>query len=197
MAAHYVALLLEVQPRGPHFLAGYSFGGQVAHAMAQILLARGQSIGLLAIIDSPAPGAIASGAAPALDDGQLLMQLVHHELDLSLEAAGLLPEDGGAEHLRRWLDLFKANLRMDHEYSPESSRPLPIALFRASESMAQAPVQPTLGEDLGWGRYSDQTVPVHYVPGNHLTMMRPPHVETLARSLRSAMEERSMLTAAG
>jgi thioesterase domain-containing protein len=206
MAEHYVALLLEVQPHGPYFLAGHSFGGQVAFAMAQTLMARGHEIGLLAVVDTFAPGAVSDNTEPILDDGQLLVQLVHRDMTparediegLSVEAqltyaarrleeANLLPEGGGTDHLRWLLNVSKANLQMLHRYKPESSLLLPITLFRACETMADQPLEPALAEDWGWSRYSSQPVPVHYVPGDHVSMMRQPHAGKLAKVLRGAI----------
>jgi thioesterase domain-containing protein len=33
---------------------------------------------------------------------------------------------------------------------------------------------------LGWGHYASEPMRIHRVPGSHVTMMRPPHVRTLA-----------------
>ena len=55
LAAHYVTALRKVQPHGPYDLVGISFGGVVAFEVAQQLLAAGQQVGLLALIDSRHP----------------------------------------------------------------------------------------------------------------------------------------------
>ena len=52
MAAEYVAAIRELQPRGPYLLGGWSAGGLVALEMAQQLLARGESIQILALLDT-------------------------------------------------------------------------------------------------------------------------------------------------
>jgi thioesterase domain-containing protein len=56
MAAHYVEAIRAVQPDGPYYLGGWSFGALVADEMARQLDAIGQEVALLAAIDSPAPG---------------------------------------------------------------------------------------------------------------------------------------------
>jgi thioesterase domain-containing protein/acyl carrier protein len=56
-AAHYLEELRAVQPEGPYYLGGFSFGGCVAFEMAQQLRAQGQQVALLAIIDQAAPPA--------------------------------------------------------------------------------------------------------------------------------------------
>lgn len=52
MATYYLDALIEKQPAGPYLLVGYSFGGLVALEMAQQLLARGQRIAMLALVDA-------------------------------------------------------------------------------------------------------------------------------------------------
>ena len=55
MARHYVEALRAVQPRGPYFIGGFSFGCLVAFEMAQQLNRAGQELGLVALVDEPAP----------------------------------------------------------------------------------------------------------------------------------------------
>jgi acyl-CoA synthetase (AMP-forming)/AMP-acid ligase II/tetratricopeptide (TPR) repeat protein/acyl carrier protein len=45
----------SIQPTGPYFIAGYSFGGLVAYEIARHLRSVGASVGMLAIIDQLAP----------------------------------------------------------------------------------------------------------------------------------------------
>ncbi|MDZ7960511.1 MAG: amino acid adenylation domain-containing protein [Aulosira sp. DedQUE10] len=55
MATHYIEALRQVQPRGPYFLGGWSFGGVVAFEMAQQLQKSGDEVALLAMLDALAP----------------------------------------------------------------------------------------------------------------------------------------------
>jgi amino acid adenylation domain-containing protein len=52
MAAYYLKEIREIQPRGPYYLGGYSFGGNVAYEMAQQLAAAGERVALLAMFDT-------------------------------------------------------------------------------------------------------------------------------------------------
>ena len=45
-------LLLRIEPSGPYFLAGYSFGGIVAIEIATILQNTGRTVALLSMIDT-------------------------------------------------------------------------------------------------------------------------------------------------
>ena len=66
MATDYIAALRTVQPKGPYFLGGWSFGGLVAFEMAQQLLAAGDEVALLAVLDTLAP---ISANKPSVWDG--------------------------------------------------------------------------------------------------------------------------------
>ncbi|MGW2490906.1 amino acid adenylation domain-containing protein [Streptomyces sp. NPDC001606] len=57
MAAEYLAEIRRVQPRGPYRLGGWSFGGVVAFEIACRLRAEGETVALLALLDSGFPGA--------------------------------------------------------------------------------------------------------------------------------------------
>jgi pimeloyl-ACP methyl ester carboxylesterase len=52
MACKYVKEIQDVQRSGPYFLAGYCMGGAIALEMAQQLREKGETIGLLALLDT-------------------------------------------------------------------------------------------------------------------------------------------------
>lgn len=52
LAADYVAEIRRIQPRGPYFLCGYSFGGLVAMEMARALQQSGEEVRLLGLFDT-------------------------------------------------------------------------------------------------------------------------------------------------
>ncbi|PSR67765.1 non-ribosomal peptide synthetase [Nocardia sp. MDA0666] len=56
LAEVYLRELTRVQPEGPYHLLGWSLGGQLAHALAARLRARGHDVGLLVMLDSVAFG---------------------------------------------------------------------------------------------------------------------------------------------
>jgi amino acid adenylation domain-containing protein len=56
IAAHYLEQIRTVQPKGPYFLGGYSFGGTVAFEIAQQLQRAGEQTLLMFILDSHFPG---------------------------------------------------------------------------------------------------------------------------------------------
>ena len=52
MARYSLDAIRELQPHGPYLLIGYSFGGLVMLEMAQHLIANGEKVALLAMLDS-------------------------------------------------------------------------------------------------------------------------------------------------
>ena len=80
--------------------------------------------------------------------------------------------------VHRLLRIFSANSRATLKYTPRPY-PLAIALFRTTELQKKSH-DPTLG----WSQLSRSGVQVHYISGNHLTMLQKPHVRVLAEHLR-------------
>jgi thioesterase domain-containing protein/acyl carrier protein len=52
MANEFVARIVKVQPNGPYYLAGWSFGGMLAFEIAQQLIASGKVVHLVALFDT-------------------------------------------------------------------------------------------------------------------------------------------------
>ncbi|MCZ8519579.1 MULTISPECIES: amino acid adenylation domain-containing protein [Paenibacillus] len=52
MAADYMAHIRSVQPKGPYYLLGWSLGGNVAHALAQLFQEAGEEVALLVMLDA-------------------------------------------------------------------------------------------------------------------------------------------------
>jgi amino acid adenylation domain-containing protein len=61
-AREYLAEMRVIQPHGPYLLGGYCVSGLVAFEMARQLLAEGEQIGLLALIDTERPTKVRDAA---------------------------------------------------------------------------------------------------------------------------------------
>ena len=83
MAEVSLQALRAIQPHGPYHLAGSSFGGILAYAMAQKLVAAGEKIGFLGLIDSPGPGHMPAALA---DKAEIMFYMlkVGENVELSL-----------------------------------------------------------------------------------------------------------------
>src|SRR5262249_21790606 len=89
MAAEYVSAIRTIQPEGPYLLGGWSMGGLVAYEMAQQLRAQGQSIGLLALLDTTIPHNEAN--QPYAEDADQSAR--EYGLDMTLEELDRLGPD--------------------------------------------------------------------------------------------------------
>jgi thioesterase domain-containing protein len=85
--------------------------------------------------------------------------------------------------LSRRFQVFKTNVRAMLDYVPQvyAGR---VALFKAGEDSRE-------GRDpsYGWSSWlATAALEVHNVPGDHFTMVRRPHVETLAARLNACLD---------
>ena len=200
MAAHYIEALQTVQPEGPYCLGGWSMGGTVAFEMAQQLLAQGQNVALLALLDSRIPTPDEKFAEQDFE-ATLLADIVRYfglSLDLrdllrlpkdevlarvleQAKKAGLVPAEVEASQAQQFVELLKADFRATRNYVMRRY-PGRITLFKASEDLAETSPDPTLG----WGEWAAR-VEVHTVPGNHANMVYEPQVEVLAEKLKTCL----------
>jgi thioesterase domain-containing protein len=201
MARHYLEEIRQVQPEGPYYLGGWSFGGRVAFEMAAQLADRGQPVALLALLDSFSP----SEDAPEIADDARLLALFAREVGLSVYLkdlrplaaddrlvylaglavrAGLLPDLAtGVLYLRRRHAVYRANLAAQRAYEPRlyTGR---ITFLRARQALDKGRAARQTGDPTcGWQPLSTEAVDVRVVPGNHHSMVSDPHVRHLAAVL--------------
>jgi len=218
MAARYVAGIRAVQPRGPYFLAGYSFGSYLAYEMALQLEAAGERVPLVALMDEVAP---VEGNRPGLrtlaslavgPEGRSFLQHLRDYLALGdrealrpslrqwrglLERAALatlLPDDAqnlvmGRPAMRPLLELAKIHWRETLRYAP-SPRKGGVVLFKSEHWSRQPRIEKARWtHTLGWDALALGGVEVVPVSGDHLGMIRDPHAIRLAAGLRAAMNQ--------
>ncbi|NJK48665.1 amino acid adenylation domain-containing protein [Candidatus Gracilibacteria bacterium] len=158
IATYYIKAIQTVQPQGPYFLGGHSFGAKVAFEMAQQLRSSGHEVALLAILDAPAPLSTDKPIGIDWDDATWLVQiarvverLLGEKLEISdeilqsleptaqlnyfkerLQMVNLLPPDAGITQIRGLVEVYRANCQAHYEL-PQKIYPTQIILFRASE----------------------------------------------------------------
>ena len=88
-----------------------------------------------------------------------------------------------------WMEVFKTNSLMN--YVPQAVIPMPITLFRAEERLSSdsetEPQELQQKSTSGRDDLAKGPVEVISVPGNHMTMMRPPYVQVLAKRLKACL----------
>jgi len=223
MARDYIGSIKALQPEGPYYLGGHSFGALVAFEMSQQLEAQGDRVARLVILDSPVPDALEN--KPNIDRDwslsrklilvvALIEQFFGKEIGVSpevlqsleveeqwqyiyeqLQTVGFFPEGAGVQQIRGFVNVLMSDYDATYSYHPQTDYRIPITLLRArdtvSEEMAEKGFGHTLKAEIasdrlwGWGRFSSKPVALYTVPGTHLTMLKPPHVQVLAETLRN------------
>lgn len=204
MAACYIREIRAVQPSGPYYLAGASFGGVVAYEMAQQLVAQQQRVAVLALFDSSLhPRHMISRVA------QLRFQAARVVLHLrrlvsngygptyvydrtrSVWQTALMRLGWGVSARRAagvtvmpstYAEVWDAARRAYRAYEPREY-PGRVTLFRARVRDPGCPTDPA-PEWIHWCR---GRVEIRDVPGGHVSLMNEPNVATLARELRDAL----------
>ena len=213
MAIHYLAEISALQPQGPYFLGGLSFGGLVAFEMAQQLHAQGRPVGLVALLDTYFDGKLdcltpSESLARRLSLTQQRLGGHAHDIrELDWSDFGIYLRDKShilktrlASRLRQTArsqqdsrsasiseslqNVREANLLALKRYRPKTY-PGGLTLFRAT---------PPEGEELPWDPWTAWRhlavggVTLHCVPGDHNTLVNEPHVQVLAEKLKAELE---------
>jgi thioesterase domain-containing protein len=217
MAAHYVAEIRRLQPHGPYFLGGYSYGGSIAYEMACQLERAGEQVALLAIIDhaTPASGYYAYKVTPRFVGG-FLRNLPYRVYDFFRRR----PDQIWARIRRQFLIFTKAADRSRHPAQPQ------LHAAGAGELIDQAPELPphvqrvietnfdailgykpqryggqltllrarggrlfcTHDPSMGWGQYAQGGVDVRVIRGSHLRLFHKAHIRHLAQELQRCID---------
>lgn len=209
MAAHYVKEICEFQPRGPYYLGGASFGGIVAFEMAQQLRAKGETVALLALFDTHAPGY--PKAAPKKSAWHNQLDHLSFRISLHWENLKATPDgerfayvwskikkwsNGRVVRMKRWRD--RTFRRVEEVFWPKEIRqtrqaghiayanyvgrkyPGSVVLFRATVQPKEIQPHPTLG----WQDYIEGELEVRDTEGHHGSIIRDPRARILATQLK-------------
>ncbi|HUO17202.1 MAG TPA: thioesterase domain-containing protein, partial [Verrucomicrobiae bacterium] len=191
MAAHYIQDVRKVQPRGPYFLGGYSFGGAIAFEMALQLAAEGDEGTTVVLFDTnltsplvPSTHSISARAAflqsfrvPASELGAHLLRILRAPLRMlqwKLHVAKLPPI------VRR---VRKACLQAERSYLPRVYRGR-VILFRSNHRALGQVGDPRAG----WQHYVSRGLEIYEITGNHENILLEPQVREVADSLKLCLQ---------
>ncbi|KAF2211538.1 hypothetical protein CERZMDRAFT_42949 [Cercospora zeae-maydis SCOH1-5] len=113
--ASYIEGIRGRQPHGPYHLGGWSAGGILAYAVAQELIAAGEEISTLLLIDSPSP-------IKGLD--RLPTRFFDHCTNVGLFGTELSRGSGVPSKTPEWLmPHFRASIELLHDYHAPPMKP--------------------------------------------------------------------------
>lgn len=194
MAMDYMAIIKTIQPSGPYFIGGYSFGGTLGLEVANQLLGNADVVSGILLIDELHAATDQSGASDFSATGlflQVAKDYVSEEKYLQLmQIATPLPDEPAtlpllAQHLQnnrlaqqilQETETYQANIQLLARYN-EKPRKLPavlIGLFKTAESFNK-----------NVKAYSK----VVEISGTHATLLMPPHVKQLATEIKAWVDE--------
>jgi phthiocerol/phenolphthiocerol synthesis type-I polyketide synthase D len=207
-AACYVELLREIQPHGPYRLGGWSFGGCLAYETAKRLTAAGENVDVVFMIDTilplPAPETkdllldrfdrfaehveLTYGVPLEIPRAELGQLGEHDQIRLVMSRlAAQVPGMGQGVLHHQYTSYVDA--RVAERYDPGSYAGK-VLLLRAQDPH---PLTTTLDprylrtdDPLGWDAHCADLEIVR-VPGDHLSMIDPPHVSVIADALSAVL----------
>ena len=183
LAARYLDAVRAAQPKGPYQLAGMCAGAHLAFEMARALVAAGERVALLALLDTWPVENSARYPLVVLEALRARYRRLRRDGRLAAvagtAAAALRRLGPSSEEQRRW----RARVFPGEGFQP-SIYTGPITVIRA-EHQAYWRLR---DRTLGWGARSDRPVDVHTVPGNHASLLRPPAVEEVARVIQAGLD---------
>jgi len=175
-ARRHVRTLRTIQPVGPYFIGGHSFGGVLAMEVCHQLRDAGQQVELLVVLDSFPPDR--KSHAPL--EGSTTQKL---RTALGVATTGLRGTPGDDQYWRFWR---QSNfLHMRYKGRPYDGETLVIVAADSEEK----------SERRAWAPFLTGTWRLTHLPGDHMSILRDPFArktsEVIWDQLGPAQERRS------
>ena len=213
MAAYHIKAIRTVQPEGPYYLAGGSFGGYLAYEMAIQLKEAGEEIGFLCLFDIDAAKKkdfLPAGVKQIVDVQLLAERFVKRAVELAKADkeerknyfdARKKQQDRNND-IESWLEKYKVTEMIGAESAAYFRRieeachdalmsykireyDGDILLVRAQDSYYNNEYD----DNLGWSHFVKGKVDVLFAPGDHNSIFWPPNVEFLADKIGDELEK--------
>ncbi len=213
MAEYYIKEMKTLQPEGPYYIGGSSFGGLAAFEIAQQLHRQGERVALLALFDTGTPDypKMLPGTTALRSKVYETIRRVQHHRD-SLRAFnpaerkeyifGKLKK-AKLQYRRRIVNGYKKLVRKIYLKTqgtgsiPKNYIQIEDQIWKAGAkyrpqvypgemTLFRATIQPMgIREDetLGWQRYVAGEIEIHEVEGHHGSIVAEPYVRKLAEKL--------------
>ncbi|MBT0570234.1 amino acid adenylation domain-containing protein [Curvibacter sp. CHRR-16] len=184
----YVARIRALQANGPYRLLGWSLGGALAHAMAARLQQLGETVELVAMMDSYPAASFSQWRAPELMDALITLLSVNGEVDAPDAAAVytrlLQPGSPFAVLGRSGVQAMGERALQAMQLFRQSATPLyhgDVLLFRAKQAAQHAP------QAASWQPYVAGEVAVVHLDCNHFGMSDPQPMALIGKTLAARL----------
>lgn len=159
MAKHYLDEIQAIQPKGPYFLAGYSFGGTVMYEIANLLKNKGESVNLLALIES---WCVFSDSHSIATHFKQSLKNQYADLDTKL------------------IDMAWSRMELLLRHSP-SKMSQNIILFKATEILNEYKL--VNQKYNGWDRFNSAQINVKLIESNHDTILNNESIQIIIKEI--------------
>jgi thioesterase domain-containing protein len=226
-ASAYVKAITEIRPQGPYRLLGHSFGGWIALEAASQLSAANASVDPVVLFDTELPsnggrpvhhsrvevlrkliGVLEQQYSRKLpltvqdlqkmDPDAQLQALLEH-----LVRAKIMPQGTRLATIRGLVRVFGTNINT--AYVPKSQFHGEVIIVQPADlSSSDADAREDVAENDGaagslagrWQRYA-RRIRMITIPGNHMTMMQQPNIDSFVRDAREFWRDRDAFVSFG
>lgn len=194
MAADYIKEIQVLQPQGPYYLCGYSFGGLLAYEIAQQLSAQEQIVGMVALFDTyNHPGQwfyepVSLRLQNAISKIQTLSW--SNRFIYGYHKLQHLQKTVGHKQTQTQLSIQEQVCETALKYYRAKPYKGDIVLFR-TEQTPEAFGYRSVKRDasLGWHKVVMGNINVQSIPCHHFVLVHEPHIQTLAQKLSSCLDK--------
>lgn len=218
MASDYIAEIRKNQPQGPYAIFGFSLGGFIAYEMGRQLIAQGQEVAFLGVIDTVTT--FASENQPPLTKLKHRIQALVGKPAFFLYALGREPMEGKikflrqkAKNIRGMLFYYASRLGLKKAGNTPTANGSEQPVYLSTNAsvvidtalnkyvLKPAPLTVDLfraGKQMfyieepktyGWSKYAQKGVVVENVPGEHSALFAPPNDAIFAKLLTDRLNE--------
>jgi amino acid adenylation domain-containing protein len=218
MAAHYIKEIKAIQPQGPYFLGGYSFGGFVAFEMAHQLLQQGEQVATLVFIDSCRPEStqrlpfvkrigehfrnlVEMGPSYLRQRVKVWRTVARDNFNrskyhlkkrsndiLNIQPIYLLDAAQKLSETDQHVEIMEVNIQAVSEYNFQVY-PGKAVLMRTDDRERLDAIGVQYDPLFGWGNLIAGGLEVEQIPGYHLGLFQEPYVKVLAAKLQTHLEK--------
>ncbi len=201
MARDYIQTIQTLQPQGPYYLCGYSFGGLLAYEIAQQLSTQGHIIGLLALFDTynHAGEWFHEPLSLRLQNAiNKIQKLSWHEKlaygQEKLKRITTISLQSPSQSNQKILEKFSTQAKVC-ETALKHYCPKPydgeLTLFRAEHPPAAYGYQAIkIDRNLGWHQVVTGKINIQPMACHHFVITDEPHIQTLSEKLQDLLNER-------